>query len=193
MGFKIYRTGETELINGCLKGDRTSQQKVYDIYSPKMYAICCRYLRDPMQAEDALVTAFTRILEKISQYSGEGSFEGWMKTIVIREALTILRKNQLRFETGLEENENRIPAQTWYDPLDTEDLLKMIHQLPPGYRTVFNLYAIDGYAHKEIAAQLGISENTSKSQLSRARTYLQQLLAKQDIIQRHKKDDITTR
>ena len=193
MGFNIYRTGETELINGCLKGDRTSQQKVYDIYSPKMYAICCRYLRDPMQAEDALVTAFTRILEKISQYSGEGSFEGWMKTIVIREALTILRKNQLRFETGLEENENRIPAQSWYDPLDTEDLLNMIHQLPPGYRTVFNLYAIDGYAHKEIAAQLGISENTSKSQLSRARTYLQQLLAKQDIIQRHKKDDITTR
>ena len=165
MGFNIYRAGEKELINGCLSGDRSAQQKLYDVYSPKAYALCCRYLKDPMQTEDALVTAFTRIMKKINQYKGVGSLEGWIKTIVIREALTIIRKNQqLRLETDLDNMDQQAVMQIQSDPLEAEDLLNMISELPTGYRTIFNMYAIDGYSHKEIAEQLGISENTSKSQ-----------------------------
>jgi len=194
MRFNIYRAGEQELIDGCLKGDRTAQQKLYDFYSPKMYAICCRYLRDPMQAEDALVTAFTRILKKINQYKGEGSLEGWIKTIVIREALAIIRKNQqLKMETDLAYTDHQALLQTQSDPLETEDLLNMISELPTGYRTVFNLYAIDGYSHKEIAEQLKISESTSKSQLSRARSYLQDLLSKHEHLQIQSRHDINAR
>jgi RNA polymerase sigma-70 factor (ECF subfamily) len=194
MGFNIYRAGEKELINGCLSGDRSAQQKLYDVYSPKAYALCCRYLKDPMQAEDALVTAFTRILKKIHQYKGEGSLEGWIKTIVIREALTTIRKNQqLRLETDLENMDQQAIMQIHSDPLEAEDLLKMISELPTGYRTVFNLYAIDGFSHKEIAEQLGISENTSKSQLSRARNYLQNLLARNDHYQTPTSNDATAR
>jgi len=194
MRFNIYRAGEQQLIEGCLRGDHSAQQKLYDFYSPKMYALCCRYLKDSMQAEDALVTAFTRILKKINQYKGVGSLEAWIKTIVIREALAIIRKNQhLRFETDLENIDNKALLQTNSDPLEAQDLLNMISELPTGYRTVFNLYAIDGYSHKEIAEQLGISENTSKSQLSRARTYLQELLVRHEHIQTYSHNDINAR
>jgi|WetSurMetagenome_2_1015567.scaffolds.fasta_scaffold92212_2 RNA polymerase sigma factor (sigma-70 family) len=194
MRLNIYRAGEQELINGCLKGDRSAQQKLYDVHSPKMYSLCCRYLKDPMQAEDALVTAFTRILKKIDQYKGQGSLESWIKTIVIREALAIIRKNQqLQVETDLENIDSRALLHHDSDPLETADLLNMISALPTGYRTVFNLYAIDGYSHKEIAEQLGISENTSKSQLSRARSYLQDVLARQENNQTYLRNDVTTR
>lgn len=195
MTLTIYRKGEQELINGCLKSDRMAQKRLYETYSPKMYGLCCRYLKDPMQAEDALVTAFTRVLEKIDQYKGEGSLEGWIKVIVIREALSIIRKNQtLRIETDLESIENRAAELQFFgDPFETEDLLNMIQELPPGYRTIFNLFAIEGYTHKEIAEKLRISENTSKSQLSRARTYLQQSFARHEQIQTSKRNDIKAR
>lgn len=194
MRFNIYRAGEQEMIEGCLRGERSAQQKLYDFFSPKMYAICCRYLKDPMQAEDALVSAFTRILKKISQYKGEGSLEGWIKTIVIREALAIIRKNQqLRMEIDLEFIDQQQIAQPPADSLEQEDLLRMISELPTGYRTVFNLYAIDGYSHKEIADQLNISESTSKSQLSRARVYLQEVLTRHEHIQTTTRNDITAR
>lgn len=194
MKFTIYRAGEQEMINGCLRGDRAAQKRLYDTFSPKMYALCSRYLKDPMQAEDVLVSAFTRIFEKIHQYKGEGSLEGWIKIIVIREALASIRKlNHLRFEDDIETIENRTALQTEGDPFEIEYLLHLIQELPPGYRTIFNLYAIEGYTHKEIATQLRISENTSKSQLSRARTYLQQLLTKHDNVQITTRNDITAR
>ncbi|HEY9659182.1 MAG TPA: sigma-70 family RNA polymerase sigma factor [Allocoleopsis sp.] len=194
MRFNIYRAGEQEIIDGCLRGERSAQQKLYDFYSPKMYGICCRYLRDPMQAEDALVSAFTRILKKISQYKGEGSLEAWIKTIVIREALAIIRKNQpLRMETDLENIDQQAVSQLQSDRLEQEDLLRMISELPTGYRTVFNLYAIDGYSHKEIAEQLHISESTSKSQLSRARVYLQEVLTRHEHIQTTTRNESTAR
>jgi len=194
MKFTIYRASEQDMINGCLRGDRTAQKRLYDTYSPKMYALCNRYLKDPMQAQDALVTAFTRIFEKINQYSGQGSLEGWIKIIVIREALTNIRKNQhFRYEADLETIENLPGSQAESDPFEVEYLLHLIQELPPGYRTIFNLYAIEGFSHKEIAEQLNISENTSKSQLSRARVYLQHLLMKHDNIQTTKRNDISTR
>lgn len=131
-----------------------------------------------MQAEDVLVIAFTRIFEKIDKFKGEGSFEGWIRRIVVNEALTALRKSRaMMLETDLDQADRQPDYSSLADQLEAEDLLKMIDELPPGYRVVFNMYAIDGFSHKEIAEQLGISENTSKSQLSRARSYLQKVLA----------------
>jgi RNA polymerase sigma-70 factor (ECF subfamily) len=178
MAFTIYRAKDEELIHGCLRRDRTAQQLLYDRYSSKMYALCYRYVRDAMDAEDILVTAFTKIFERIDQYKGEGSFEGWIRRVMVNEALTFLRRNRSMYlETEIEEANREPDYQSLADHLEAEDLIKLIQELPTGYRLVFNMYAVDGYSHKEIAGQLGISENTSKSQLSRARTCLQKLLA----------------
>jgi RNA polymerase sigma factor (sigma-70 family) len=178
MDFKIYRSKEQELIKGCQRRDRHAQQQLFDLFSAKMYGICYRYVRNTQQAEDILLTAFTRIFEKINQFKGEGSFEGWIRRIMVNESLTWLRKfKSMYVETDLEQADLEPDYDLISDHLEAEDLLAMIEQLPAGYRIVFNMYAIDGYSHKEIATQLGISENTSKSQLSRARVYLQKLLA----------------
>jgi RNA polymerase sigma factor (sigma-70 family) len=181
MEFKIYRAKEEELIKGCLRRERVAQQQLFDQYSSKMYSLCYRYVRHAMEAEDILVTAFTKIFDRIGQFKGEGSFEGWMKRVVVNEALTYLRKSRTMYlETDLEQADREPDYDRLSDHLEEEDLLKMIQELPAGYRLVFNMYAIDGYSHKEIADQLGISENTSKSQLSRARVYLQKLLLERD-------------
>lgn len=181
MGFKIYRVKEEELIKGCLKGDRTSQKHLYEMHSSRMYGVCYRYVKDSMQAQDILITAFTKVFEKIGQFKNEGSFEGWIRRIVVNEALSFLRRQRTMYvETDLEEADRHPDIEQFSDHLEAEDLLNMIAELPSGYRVVFNMFAIDGYSHKEIADHLGISENTSKSQLSRARTYLQKLLADQE-------------
>jgi RNA polymerase sigma-70 factor (ECF subfamily) len=191
MDLKIYRN-EEDLIKGCLKRDRTAQKRLYDTYSPKMYAVCCRYIKDSMEAEDVLVTAFTKILQRIEQYKAEGSFEGWVRRVVVNEALTYLRKHRSMYiETNLETADRDPDYASISDHLEEEDLLKMIQELPSGYRIVFNLYAIDGYSHKEIAEQLNITESTSKSQLSRARVFLQKLLADHDWTSNQHRYDIT--
>jgi RNA polymerase sigma-70 factor (ECF subfamily) len=180
MAFTIYRANEKELITGCLRRERSAQKHLYDFYSSRMYALCYRYVKDSMDAEDILVTAFTKILDRIDQYKGEGSFEGWIRRIMVNEALTFLRKNRSMYvETDLEAADREPDYESISDHLEAEELMDLIQELPTGYRIVFNLYAIDGYSHKEIAAQLGISENTSKSQLSRARVFLQKRLADQ--------------
>lgn len=178
MAINPHRINELELLQGCRRGDPVAQQRLYQSFSPKMYTLCCRYLKDTMLAEDALVSAFTRILQRIDQFKGEGSLEGWIKTIVVREALATLRRNQhLRFQADLESVDASALSHPPSDTIETAELMIMIGELPPGYRTVFNMYAIDGFSHKEIADHLGISENTSKSQLSRARALLQHRLA----------------
>jgi RNA polymerase sigma factor (sigma-70 family) len=181
MEFKIYRAKEDELIKGCLRRDANAQRQLYDTFSSKMYSICYRYVKDSMEAEDILVTSFMKVFDKINQFKSEGSFEGWIRRIVVNEALTYLRRNRSMYlETELEQADREPDYNMLGDHLEAEDLMNMIKELPTGYRIVFNLYAIDGYSHKEIADQLGISENTSKSQLSRARTYLQKMLAETD-------------
>jgi len=181
MHLEIYRAKEDELIKGCLRRDPSAQKLLYDSYSSKMYGLCYRYVKDSMEAEDILVTAFTKVFDKIQQFRSDGSFEGWIRRIVVNEALTYLRRNRSMYlETPLEQADREPDYSALSDHLEAEDLLKMIQELPTGYRIVFNLYAIDGYSHKEIAEQLGISENTSKSQLSRARTYLQKVLVEHD-------------
>lgn len=181
MALTLLRSKEEELLAGCRKQSRVAQQQLYATYSGKMYGLCCRYVKSSMEAEDVLVASFTKVFDKIDQFKGDGSFEGWIRRIVVNEALTWLRKNRSMYvETDLEKADYEVDYNQLSDHLETEDLLRMIQLLPTGYQIVFNLYAIDGYSHKEIAEQLNISENTSKSQLSRARVYLQKLLAQQD-------------
>jgi RNA polymerase sigma factor (sigma-70 family) len=178
MTFQIYRAKDQEWIEGCKKGDSTAQRNVFDHYSGKMYAVCCRYLKDKMEAEDVLVTAFTKAFERIGQFKSEGSFEGWIRRIVVNESLTWLRQHKhMQLETEISAVDYEVDYPMLDDHLHAEDLLKLIDGLPTGYKAVFNLYAIEGYSHKEIAELLGINENTSKSQLSRARIYLKKKLA----------------
>lgn len=192
MEFKIYRSAQEDLIKGCIRRERSAQKRLYDTFSSKMYALCCRYVKDSMEAEDVLVTAFTKILDRIDQFKGDGSFEGWIRRIVVNESLTYLRRNRSMYvETELEAADRDPDYQHLSDHLEAEDLLSMIQELPVGYRMVFNLYAIDGFSHKEIADQLNISENTSKSQLSRARVFLQKLLADRDA-PKQQRHDVTT-
>ena len=184
---------EEQLIQGCVQGNRAAQKQLYDTCSARMYGLCCRYIKIQADAEDVLVTAFATIFKRIDQYRGEGSFEGWMKRIVINEALTFLRKNKkLSMTTSMEEIPVDVTGMTPPDSLEQEDLMQMIESLPDGYRSVFNLYAIDGFSHREIAEKLKISENTSKSQLSRARGFLQKLLAQTELSPKTYRHDIAS-
>jgi RNA polymerase sigma-70 factor (ECF subfamily) len=174
MQFQIYRARESELIEGCRRNDRTAQHAVYEQMAGKMLSLCSRYIKDRMQAEDVLVTSFTKVFDKIEQFKGDGSFEGWVRKIVVNESLSYLRKNKgMYLETDLAAADREPDLASLGNQLEAEDLLNLVAALPTGYRIVFNMYAIDGFSHKEIAEELGISENTSKSQLSRARSYLQ--------------------
>lgn len=177
MKLKIYRAKEHELIRECRLGDRNAQRDLYDMYSSKMYAVCYRYVKNPMEAEDIMVTAFMKVFEHINQFKSEGSFEGWIRRIMVNEALSHLRKNRnIYLETDIEFADRQPHYEEHGNHLEADDLINMIQELPAGYRAVFNMYAIDGYAHKEIAEKLGITESTSKSQLNRARAYLKKML-----------------
>ncbi len=168
---------EEKLLEGCQKGDRKAQRDLYDKYAPLMFSVCRRYISDSAEAEDVLVCGFTKVLSKIDQFKGDGSFEGWIRRIMVNEALSYIRKNKSMYlEVEIEKADREPDYRQIQDQLEVEDLQKMISRLPSGYRTVFNLYAIEGFSHKEIAEKLGVSENTSKSQLSRARTHLQKFL-----------------
>jgi RNA polymerase sigma-70 factor (ECF subfamily) len=148
------------------------------MYAPLMLSICKRYLKNNTDAEDVLLKGMFKIFSNIGQFKGNGSFEGWMKRIVINEALMHLRK-QKNFNVEVEISNVQIPNQIEIDEqLILEDLLRILDYLPTGYRTVFNLYVIEGYKHREIAEKLGISINTSKSQLILAKKRLRELLKK---------------
>ena len=168
---------EEQLLEGCRKGDRKAQRDLYEKFAPLMFAICRRYINDNAEAEDVLVCGFTKVFAKIDQFKSEGSFEGWIRRIMVNEALSYIRKNKSMYlEVEIEKADREPDYSQIQDQLEVEDLQKMVDRLPSGYKTVFNLYAIEGFSHKEIAEKLGISENTSKSQLSRARVHLQKLL-----------------
>lgn len=172
---------EEELIKACKKCDHKAQRELYQKYCDRMLGLCARYVRDYYEAEDIMIKGFVKAFTKLDQYGGEGSFEGWLRKIMVNEALGYLRKHKnLLMAVELEKAEKEPNYQTIQDNLEAADLLEMINELPDGYRAVFNLYAIEGYSHKEIAELLGISENTSKSQLSRARQYLQKNLLTQE-------------
>ena len=179
---------EESLIAGCKKHKQNAQKALYEKYAPVMLSICNRYIKDRLEAEGTMVTAFVKIFERIDQYSGDGSFEGWMKRIMVNESLMYIRRNKnMALSVDIEDVYDSSDFNHMEDHLEAEDLLVLIKELPVGYRTIFNLYAIEGFSHKEIAEQLNISENTSKSQLSRARAQLQKRLIEleKNLIQHH--------
>ena len=183
MKLKIHRSEEDTLIRKCRKQDGQAQKTLYEKYAAKMLAICVRYVKEEDQAEDVMIGGFVKVFERIEQYKGEGSFEGWIRRIMVNESLTYLRRNKgMYLEVDIEYADREPDYASLDTHLEAEDLLKLIQQLPVGYRTVFNLYAIEGYSHREIADQLGVSENTSKSQLSRARTLLQKHLLNSEMM-----------
>ncbi len=158
----------------CRANDRQAQFSLYQLFAPKLYAICIRYAQDEDEAQDILQNGFVRIFSKAEQFEGTGSLEGWIKKIMIHTAIEQFRKNKRQFivrESDLANSYEHVKSYE-LDQMDYKDLLAMIKTLPLGYKTVFNLYAIEGYSHKEIAEMLEISEGNSKSQLSRARQWL---------------------
>ena len=156
-------------------GDRRAQEAVYDLLAPKMYAVCLRYMGNKEQAEDVLQDGFVTLFSKLGSYLGEGSFEGWARKIFVNTALMSLRKHDvLRQSEDVDAARNMVgDAPSATDNIGYQELLKYISELPPGFRVVFNMYVIEGYSHKEIGEELGISEVTSRSQLQRARMLLQ--------------------
>ncbi len=174
----IYPT-ETHLIRGLVRGESRAQKVVYERFAGKMLAVCVRYCANRVDAEEVLLDGFMMVYDKIGQFREEGSFEGWIRRIMVNESLMFLRRHKAwRHEIPLDGAELE-PDYAWADAhLNETELLRFINQLPDGYRTVFNLYAIEGYSHAEIAVMLGIAEGTSKSQLSRARQLLQNSLKK---------------
>ena len=167
---------EKELITACKKGDRKAQKALYDRYAPVLLGIARRYVKNTEDAEDVLVEGFFKIMTKLDMYSGNGSFEGWMKRIVVNESLMFLRKRG-SFKADVElENVDAKDDTNIEDDLLASDILNVLDDLPTGYRTVFNMYVIEGYKHREIAEILNISINTSKSQLILAKKKMQVLL-----------------
>ncbi|MGM0944465.1 MAG: RNA polymerase sigma factor [Bacteroidota bacterium] len=176
---------ESGLIKGCLKGDRSAQRHLYDTYSGKFLAICLRYLKDREHAEDVMIESFMKIFEKLTQFQHKGSFEGWMKRIVVTQALMTLRSNRhLMMEVSVNEESQLEYHHYELTHLEAADLMDLVKNLPIGYRTVFNLYVLEGYSHQEIGEMLGISESTSKSQLNRARNTLKEKINAQNLKER---------
>jgi RNA polymerase sigma-70 factor (ECF subfamily) len=158
-----------------MKGDRAAQKRLYELLAPKMFPVCMRYIGDRVQAEDLLQEGFITLFTRLDSYKGEGSFEGWARKIFVTTALMSLRKKDaLKMSDDLEAARG-IKAETvnQVQNIGYKELMELVMSLPDGFRTVFNLYVIEGYSHKEISQMLGVSETTSRTQLSRARTWLQ--------------------
>ncbi|MBO6169213.1 MAG: sigma-70 family RNA polymerase sigma factor [Bacteroidales bacterium] len=165
----------TWTIEKAKEGDRRAQKAIYDALSPKMFAVCLRYMGDRDAAEDVLQDGFVTLFAKLDTFTGDGSFEGWARKIFVNTALMSLRKNDVLKESEDVDSARSLSSEapSAIQDMGYKELCAMISELPPGFRTVFNMYAIEGYAHNEIAQALGISEGTSRSQLLRARSLLQ--------------------
>ncbi|MCI7514042.1 MAG: sigma-70 family RNA polymerase sigma factor [Bacteroidales bacterium] len=168
-------TYDQHLIDSCKRGDRASQKVLYDSLAPKMFSICIRYIGDRTAAQDVLQDGFVTLFSKLDSFKGEGSFEGWARRIFVTTALMELRKKDaLKMSEELEVVRG-VKAETvgQVENISYRELMSLVTSLPPGFRTVFNLYAIEGYSHKEISQMLEITETTSRTQLRRARLWLQ--------------------
>jgi RNA polymerase sigma-70 factor (ECF subfamily) len=170
---------EKQLLKDCLDGNVHAQKRLYDLYSRKMFGVCLRYASDYNMAEDFLQEGFIRVFMKLGSYKFKGSFEGWVRRIMINTSLEILRKNdvfrysvELNPSLDMSNDEEQVSQE-----IDSSVLMKHIQEMPPGFRAVFNLFAIEEVPHKEIGKLLNISEGTSKSQYARARAWLQKRLS----------------
>lgn len=165
---------ENELVVGCQKNNREAQRKLFEAYAGKLKVVCVRYMKNTDDADDLLMEAFIKIYDKIGTFRNDGgSIEGWMRRLVVNMAITKLAKNKKDLLAYADDVENcQKLSEVPIDSMTAQELMKVIESLPTGYRTVFNMYAIDGYTHKEIAEALKIDEVTSRSQLNRARNHI---------------------
>ena len=162
------------LVENCIKGDPKAQRMLFDKFASKMLGVCMRYTKNTEQAEDVLQDGFVKVFTKLDHFKGGGSLEGWIRRIMVNTALDEIRRNvKFQKNVAVDDVDYKLDTNAYIiEGLQSEDLLKLINDMPDGYKVVFNMFAIEGYSHKEIANQLGVSENTSKSQYSRARAYL---------------------
>ncbi len=179
---------EEVLLQGCLENDASAQQELYQRYSPKMLSVCYRYSKTREDAEDMLQEGFIKVFTQISKYENRGSLEGWILRIIVHTCINHLKKNKkfndnvdIAFAGNIVISEDHIPS-----IIQAKQIVESIRTLPIGYRTVLNLYAIEGYSHKEIGALLDIEESTSRSQYTRAKNMLEEILVKKNIIQQPK-------
>jgi len=171
----INGSSEKELITAAIEGDRIAQKEIYAMYSGKMMAICSRYTRHRAEAEDIFQDAFVKVFIHLEDFKFIGSFEGWIRRIMIYTALkNAEKKSNANEDIGIEDTYENFSEPEIISELSEEEITKLINKLPEGYRKVFNLYVIDGYSHKEIAEMMQIGEATSRSQLLKARRMLQE-------------------
>lgn len=171
------QSGQHDWIEACIKQDPRAQRLLYETYAPQMMAVCYRYAQDQAEAQDMLQEGFVKVFQHLERYQDRGSLEGWIRRIMVNTAIDHLRRRKKQ-QQDIELNEGIVDAgvSDALDDLEAEFLMDLIQQLPDGYRAVFNMYAVEGYSHQEIAQQLGISEGTSRSQYTRARNQLQRLI-----------------
>jgi len=179
----MLRMSEKELIEGAKRRDERCQRALFERYGPTLMGVCMRYCRNRPEAEDALQESFIRIFDKLNLYDYKGSFEGWMRRLCVNVALKGYQRKRFTHEqSGLESIPETPSDPTAYAQLGEQELLALVAALPEGYRIVFNLYAIEGYSHKEIAEMLGTQEATSRSQLLKARKMLQKQIERRQRI-----------
>ncbi len=179
------KMNEEQLVKKCLEKDTLAQKQLFDFYSKRMMGVCLRYAKDSEEAQDVLQMGFIKVFEKLEMYKHQGSLEGWIRKIIVNTALDNIRKNK-KLMNNVEIDKVDYQLQNYDEnvlgSLSAQDLLRVIQEMPTGFRTVFNMFAIEGFSHKEIAEKLNISVSTSKSQFSRARVYLQKRLKEQKLI-----------
>lgn len=170
----------SDIIKACLKGNRIAQNRLYQLFADKMYGVCLRYSDNEDEAKDILQDGFIKVFVNLAQFNNKGSFEGWIRRIIVNTALEKFRDKRYLFAVRME-SEYDLNSNAYdhiISELSAKDLLKLIQELSPQYRMVFNLYAVEGYSHKEICEKLNIKEGTSKSNLSRAREILKEKVKK---------------
>lgn len=176
-------TEYSSLIKKAIQKDRSAQRRLFDVFSPKMLGVCRRYMRDNELAEEVMLTGFFKVFSNLKNFNDEGSFEGWIRRIMINESISQLRKEKKLHFIAEKEIENNAMHSTFLETeLEVDEIQKLIDSLPDGYKTVFVLYAVEGYKHSEISELLQISVNTSKTQLFKARKSLQKMVTKQNNI-----------
>jgi RNA polymerase sigma-70 factor (ECF subfamily) len=177
------RQSEQDMILGCIKGNLSSQKQLYEQFAGKMLAVCMRYAKDRAEAEDMLQEAFLKVYQNISKFKNEGSFEGWVRRIMVFSAINYYKQRSRKFKEDLDQPHLDFGyKEEIIDRISAKEILELVQQMPEGYQLIFNLFAIEGFSHKEIAAELGIAIGTSKSQYARAKVYMQNLLAKHNQI-----------
>jgi RNA polymerase sigma factor (sigma-70 family) len=179
---------EEYIIAGCLRNDPSAQRELFNRYSPKMLSVCYRYAPNREDAEDMLQEAFIKVFTQIHTFQNKGAFEGWIRRIIVHTCINLLKKHK-KFNESLDLAQAsylQVKEETIPSIMQAKQVTECIRLLPIGYRTVLNLYAIEGYSHKEIATMLDIEESTSRSQYTRAKAMLESLLVKKNILEKPK-------